>query len=113
MFQPVPIETFEEISFKVEKMEDKPVVISNHFAGDVTASTQHSPLTKGTITTFGQLLANFYNTIGHLPETNKMKGPGFAMIFAALCFVVPTPAFAATAVALTVEGASVVAQSNM
>jgi len=32
----------EEVSFKVERMEDKPVLISNHFAGDVTPSTQHS-----------------------------------------------------------------------
>ena len=111
MHQPVD-ETAEEVSFKVEKMEDKPVVISNHFAGDVTASTQHSPLTKGTNTMFGQLLQNFYNTIGHL-ETDKMKGPGFAMVFAALCFVVPTPAFVATAAKVTVAGASVVAQSNM
>ena len=39
------VEAVEEASFKVEKIEDKPVVISNHFAGEATASTQHSPLT--------------------------------------------------------------------
>lgn len=35
------------------------------------------------------------------------------MVFAALCFAVPTPAFAATAAKATVAGATVVAQSNM
>jgi hypothetical protein len=57
--QPVVAQAIEEVSFKVEKMEDKPVVISNHFAGDVTTSTQHSPLTAATTASFGQLLMNF------------------------------------------------------
>jgi len=99
-------------SFKVEKLEDKPTVIVNHFEGDVTTSTQHSPLTKATTGMFGQLLMNFYNAFGHL-NTEKIKGPGFAAVFAALCFVVPTPAFAASAAAMTATGATVVAQSNM
>ena len=40
--QSVVADINEEVSFKVEKMEDKPILISNHFAGDVTPSTQHS-----------------------------------------------------------------------
>ena len=46
-------------------------------------------------------------------DTNKIKGPAFAMVMAALCFSIPDPAFAAAAAKATVEGASVVAQSNM
>ena len=102
----------EEVSFKVEKMEDKPVVISNHFEGDVTPSTQHSAMTKANSRMFGQLLTNFYNVFGSV-GTQKIKGPGFALVFAALCFIIPTPAFAATAAKVTVAGASVAAQSNM
>jgi hypothetical protein len=93
-------------------MEDKPVMITNHFAGDVTPYTQYSPLTKATNGMFGQLLMNFYNSFGSL-DTQKIKGPAFAMVFSALCFLVPTPAFAATAAKVTVAGATVVAQSNM
>ena len=102
----------EEVSFKVEKMEDKPAVIVNHFEGDVTASTQQSQLAKANEGMFGQLLSNFYHAFSGL-DTKTMKGPGFAMVFAALCFVIPTPAFAATAVKMTAAGATVVAQSNM
>jgi hypothetical protein len=111
--QPVVSEIVEEVSFKVEKMEDKPVVISNHFAGDVTASTQYSPLSKATNAQFGQLLMNFYKSFGSLTETQKKRGPAFGMIFAALCFVAPTPAFAATAAASVASLAPVVAQSAM
>ena len=46
-------------------------------------------------------------------DTNKIKGPAFAMVMAALCFSIPDPASAAAAAKATVEGASVVAQSNM
>lgn len=102
----------EDVSYKVEKMEDKPSVIVNHFEGDVTASAQQSQLAKANEGMFGQLLMNFYNAFRHL-DTNKIRGPGFAMVFAALCFVVPTPAFAATAASMTAAGASVAAQSNM
>jgi hypothetical protein len=53
------VEAVEEVTFKVEKMEDKPVVISNHFEGDVTKTAQMSALTGATNTMFGTLLANF------------------------------------------------------
>jgi hypothetical protein len=110
--QPVMAAAAEEVSFKVEKMEDKPAVIVNHFEGDVTASTQQSQLAKANEGKFGQLLSNFYHAFAGL-DTATMKGPGFAMVFAALCFVIPTPAFAATAVKMTAAGATVAAQSNM
>ena len=110
--QPVAAAAVEDVSFKVEKMEDKPAVIVNHFEGDVTASTQQSALAKANEGMFGQLLSNFYHAFGGL-DTKAMKGPGFAMVFAALCFVIPTPAFAATAVKMTAAGATVAAQSNM
>ena len=110
--QPVMASSAEEVSFKVEKMEDKPAVIVNHFEGDVTASTQQSQLAKANEGMFGQLLSNFYHAFSGL-DTKTMKGPGFAMVFAALCFVIPTPAFAATAVKMTAAGATVAAQSNM
>ena len=110
--QSVVAASTEKVSFQVEKIEDKPAMIVNHFEGDVTTSSQHSPLTKATSGMFGQLLLNFYNAFGHL-DTQKIKGPGFAAVFAALCFVVPTPAFAASAASMVVAGAPVVAQSNM
>jgi hypothetical protein len=93
-------------------MEEKPSVIINHFEGDVTPNKQHSIMTKANETWFGRLQLNFYNAFGHL-DTDKMKGPGFAMVFAALCFVIPSSAFAATAAKVTTAGASVAAQSNM
>lgn len=110
--QPVPAEIQEEVSFKVEKMEDKPAMITNHFAGDVTPSTQHSVVTKANQTMFGTLLSNFYHAFRNF-DTHKAKGPGFAMVFAALCFAIPTPAFAATAASLAASGASAAAQSNL
>lgn len=110
--QPVAVPAKEEVTFKIEKMEDKPALITNHFAGDVTPSTQHSAITKANQGMFGQLLVNFYNAFNGV-DTDKIKGPGFAMVFAALCFIIPTPAFAATAAKVTVAGASVAAQSNM
>ena len=110
--QPVAAAAVEDVTFTVEKMEDKPAVIVNHFEGDVTASTQQSALTKANTTMFGTLLANFYQAFKNV-DTAKIRGPGFAMVFAALCFVVPTPAFAATAAAVTSAGASAAAQSNM
>lgn len=88
------------------------MVISNHFAGDIAPSTQQSVLTKANKRMFGQLVLNFYNSFGSV-DTKTVRGPAFGMIFAALCFLVPTPAFAATAAKVTVAGATVVAQSNM
>lgn len=109
---PAAAQIKEEVSFVIEKMEDKPVVISNHFAGDVTQSTQQSIVTKSVANMWGQLLMNFYLKFRAI-DTDKIRGPAFGMVFAALCFVVPTPAFAATAAKLTIDGATVVAQSNM
>lgn len=34
------IEATEEVKFTVEKIEDKPAVITNHFEGDVTKTSQ-------------------------------------------------------------------------
>lgn len=102
----------EEVTFTIEKMEDKPAVITNHFAGDVTESTERSTVTKAVQGTWGQLLTNAYNAFNGV-NTQAIKGPTFAAIFAMLCFTIPTPAFAATAASVTAAGASAVAQSNM
>ena len=107
-----PVSIKEEVTFKIEKMEDKPALITNHFEGDVKESSQHSLVTKANQGMFGQLLINFHNAFAGL-DTDKMKGPGFAMVFAALCFVVPSSAFAATAAKVTTAGASVAATGNM
>ena len=110
---PTVMEAKEEVTFQVEKMEDKPAVINGHFEGDVTTeATTRSLVSAASTGTFGQLLANFQRAFLAI-NTDKVKGPAFAMTFAALCFVVPTPAFAATAAAVTSTGASAVAQSNM
>lgn len=100
------------MSYKVEKMEEKPIVITNHFEGDVTKTQQTSITTGAATRSYGTLLSNFFHSFMNVD--GKLKaGPGFAMVFAALCFVVPTPAFAATAAKTVAAGASVAATSNM
>lgn len=103
------VEEKPEVTFKVEKMEDKPIVITNHFEGDVTSTKQSSIVTGAATASYGTLLSNFYQSFMNLSSGKMKAGPGFAMVFAALCFVVPTPAFAASAAAAVSTGATVAA----
>jgi hypothetical protein len=89
----------EEVTFKIEQVQESQAVIADHFP-TVKEATPAKSLVKGSVQrTYGQLMLNMYAAMQNI-KRRDLAIPAFASVFMTMMLGVPTPAFAAAATAI-------------
>lgn len=86
----------EEVSFEINKAEEMPVVMEDHFESSATRKEGESLVKNSVNSTYGTIL-NFFNNYFTRLRANKAAAiPAFMVSFAMLNMGLPMPAFAAS-----------------